>query len=127
MYPSYPRPGTLRVPLQELHDPGTGRLDAARAAEYLKVSLKQLAEASGKNYSTVHKTPSAPDLQPLLQSIKASLVILEDVFVDRAAVLAWLNHPHPDLGERTPLDVILEGHPDAVKNMLQAAVMGIPT
>jgi len=127
MYPSYPRPGTLRVPLQELHDPGNGRLDAAKVAEYLKVSLKQLAEASGKNYSTVHKTPSALDLQSLLQSIKTSLVILEDVFVDHASVLAWLNNPHPDLGQRTPLDVILLGHPDAVKNMLQAAVMGLPS
>ncbi|HEX6865395.1 MAG TPA: antitoxin Xre/MbcA/ParS toxin-binding domain-containing protein [Thermoanaerobaculia bacterium] len=127
IYPSHARPGSLRIPLQELHDPASGRLDASRLADYLKVPLKQLAEALGKSYSALHKTPAAPDVQPFLQSVKMSLVILEDVLRDRSAVLAWLNHPHADLGQRTPLDVILQGHPNAVKNMLQAAVMGTPS
>lgn len=127
MYPASARRGALQVPLQDLHDPRDGRLHAGRVAESLKIPLKQLAEALGKNYSTVHKTPTAPDVQSFLQSVKTILVILEDVLVDRPAVLAWLNHPHPDLGYRTPLDVILQGHPDAVKGMLQAAVMGIPS
>jgi len=113
--------------LQELHDPATGRLDACRVAEFLKIPLKKLAEGLGKNYSTVHKTPTAPSLQPRLQSIERILEILEDVFADRAQVLAWLNHPHPDLGKRTPLDVICEGYPDAVEDMLEAALMGIPS
>lgn len=127
IYPSHSRPGTLRVPLQELHDGKSGRLDAGRFAEYLGLSLKRLAEAMGKNYSAIHKTPASPDVQPFLQSVKTSLVILEDVLGNRSAVLAWLNHPHPDLGQRTPLDVILQGHPNAVRSMLQAAVMGIPS
>jgi hypothetical protein len=127
IYPSTSRPGSLRIPLQELHDGRSGRLDAAKFAGYLDRPLKQIAEGMGKKYSAVHKTPAAPDLQPFLQSVKTSLVILEDVFSTRSAVLAWLNHPHPDLGERTPLDVILQGHPDAVKHMLQAAVIGTPS
>src|SRR5882724_2731294 len=94
--------------LQELHDPETGRLDAGRVAEFLKIPLKQLAAGLGKNYSTVHKTPAAFTLQPALQSIKRSLEILEKVFEDRSVVLAWLNNPHPDLGRRTPMEVILE-------------------
>jgi len=127
IYPSHSRLGTLWVPLQELHDGKSGRLDATRFAEYLDLPLKRLAEAMGKNYSAIHKTPASPDVQPFLQSVKTSLVVLEDVLGNRSAVLVWLNHPHPDLGQRTPLDVILQGHPNAVKNMLQAAVMGIPS
>jgi antitoxin Xre/MbcA/ParS-like protein len=115
------------VTLQELHDPETGRLDASRVAEYLKVPLRQLAGALNKNYSTVHKTPSAPSLQPALYSIKRILEILEQVFVDRPAVLAWLNSPHPDLGRRTALEVILQGYPDAVEDMLEAALTGTPS
>lgn len=117
----------VAVSLQELHDPETGRLDAGQLAEYLKVPLKQVAQALGKSYGAVHKTPSAPDLQPRLRSIKRTLEILEQVFPNRAGVLAWLNNPHPDLGRRTPLEVILEGYPDAVKGMLEAALMGIPS
>lgn len=113
--------------LQELHDPETGRLDAARFAEYLKIPLKQLASAVGKDYGAVHKTPTSPALQPALRSIKRSLEILEQVFVDRPAVLAWLNSPHADLGRRTPLEVILQGHSDAVEDMLEAALTGLPS
>ena len=115
------------ITLQELHDPATGRLDASLVAEYLKVPLRQLASALGKGYSAVHKTPSAPALQPALRSIKRSLEILEQVLVDRPGVLAWLNSPHPDLGRRTPIDVILEGYPETVEDMLEAALLGIPS
>lgn len=120
-------PQPVTVSLQELHDPETGRLDASQIAEYLKVPLKQMAPALGKSYGAVHKTPSALDLQPTLQSVKRILEILEQVFPSRAGALAWLNNPHPDLGRRTPLEVILEGYPDAVKDMLEAALMGIPS
>jgi uncharacterized protein (DUF2384 family) len=75
----------------------------------------------------VHKTPSAPDLQPSLRSIKRILEILEQVFPTRAAALAWLNNPHVDLGRRTPLEVILEGYPVAVEDMLEAALIGLPS
>jgi hypothetical protein len=116
-----------QVTLRDLHDPNTGRLDAARIAEFLKVPLKQLAGGLGKNYSTVHKTPSAPALQPALRSIKRILEILDQVFANRSTALAWLNSPHPDLGQRVPLDVILEGHPDAIEDMLEADLMGTPS
>ena len=116
-----------QVTLQDLHDPETGRLDAARIAEYLKIPLKQLAGGLGKSYSTVHKTPAAPALQPVLRSIKRILEILNQVFVNRSTALAWLNSPHPDLGQRVPLDVILEGYPDAVEDMLEAALTGTPS
>ena len=115
------------VTLQELHDPETGRLDASRFSEYLKVPLRQFAGALNKNYSTVHKTPSALALQPALRSVKRIVEILEQVFADRSAVLSWLNSPHPDLGRRTPLDVILQGYPDAVEDMLEAALTGTPS
>lgn len=116
-----------QVTLQDLHDPNTGRLDAVRIAEYLKVPLKQLAGGLGKNYSTVHKTPSAPALQPILRSIKRILEILDQVLANRSTALAWLNSPHPDLDQRVPLDVILEGHADAVEDMLEAALTGTPS
>ena len=115
------------VVLQELHDPATGRLDAAKIAEYLAVPLAQLARALGANYATVHKTPAALPLQERLLPIKRTLVILSDLFRDQRTVRAWLNSPHPDLGKRTPLAVILEGHGDAVATILENAIEGIPS
>jgi uncharacterized protein (DUF2384 family) len=40
---------------------------------------------------------------------------------------AWLNSPHPDLGEKTPLEVILGGQADAVVTLLENAIAGLPS
>jgi Protein of unknown function (DUF2384) len=118
---------SLAVPLQQLHDPRTGLLDASRIAEYLELPLKQLSGALGRNYSTVHRTPTAPAIQETLGSIKRSLEILEQVLVDKATILAWWNSPHPDLGRKTPMQVLLEGRAQIIEDMLEAALEGIPS
>lgn len=115
------------VRLQQLHDPATGRLDAGRVANYLSLPLKQLSDALGRNYSTIHRTPTAPALQDPLRSIKRSLEILEGILGDHASVLAWWNSPHPDLGRRTPMEVLLEGRVQVIEDMLEAALEGIPS
>jgi hypothetical protein len=115
------------VALTELHDPASGRIDARRVAAYLNISLKDLAAALEKNYTTVQKTPTAASLQGALRPIKRSLQILEEVLGDRISVLAWWNSPHPDLGLRCPLEVLLRGQGQSVADMLEAAVMGTPS
>ena len=68
--PATPSEGGVAVAtvgLEELHDPESGRLDARRIAEYLDIPLRALADALGKKYTTVHKTPAAPSLQPDLR------------------------------------------------------------
>ncbi len=117
----------LQVSLLELHDPDTGLLDSERVAQYLRIPLRQLAGALGRNYSTVHKTPSAPSLQVPLRSIKKSLEILEQVLGSRAAALAWLNSPHPELDRHTPLEVLLDGGAPMIESMLEGALEGIPS
>lgn len=114
------------VRLQNLHDPQSGRIDAGRLADWLEIPLKVLAEALGKKYSTIHKTPSSMALQPVLRSIKRALEILEEVLGERGVVLAWLNNSHPDLGGRTPMEVILEGRPEVLEDMLEGALAGVP-
>ena len=117
----------LTVELAELHDPDSGRLDAQRIADYLDIPLTKLAAALDRNYRTLYKTPASPAVQPGLRPIKRSLDILSRVFGEPAIVRAWLNAPHPDLGQRTPLAVILEGHAQIVEGMLENAIERIPS
>jgi len=117
----------LRVTLQELHDQGTGRLDAKRIADYLGVPLKELARALGVKYTTAHKTPHSAALQDGLRPVKRCLEILASMIGDQATVRAWLNSPHPDLGMRTPIEVILNGRVGALSTILENALAGIPT
>lgn len=120
-------PVALEVPLRELHDPATGRIDAKKVAEFLAVPLAQLAEALNANYPTVYKTPAAPNLQEGLRPIKRSMDLISRVTRTPDDARAWLNNPHPDIGGRTPLAVILSGRADAVVTLLENALAGIPS
>jgi hypothetical protein len=121
-------PGVLLdVPLTELHNPDSGRIDASRVAEFLGVALPQVAAAVGAGYATVHKTPDASSLQKGLGPIKRSLALLSRATRNRRDARAWLNSPHPDLEEKTPLEVMLSGHADAVVTLLENAIAGLPS
>lgn len=120
-------PAGFGVRLKELHDEKSGRIDAVKVAIFLGVSLAQLAESLGAKYTAVHKTPAAPSLQEGLAPIKRSLEILSELISDPADIRAWLNSPHPDLEDRTPIQVILEGHAGALRTILENAISGIPT
>jgi antitoxin Xre/MbcA/ParS-like protein len=117
----------LDVSLTELHDPRSGRIDASKVADFLGVALPQVAAAVGASYGAVHKTPDAPSLQKGLGPMKRSLTLLSRATRSRRDARAWLNTPHPDLGEKTPLDVILDGHADALVTLLENTVAGLPT
>jgi CheY-like chemotaxis protein len=113
--------------LAELHDPSTGRLDAGRIAEYLGVALSGFAKASDMTVAGLHKSPASGSLQEVLIPIARSLTILFQLLGSKESVRTWMNSPHPDLGGRTPISVILEGKARAVSDMLEAALAGQPS
>ena len=115
----------LYVPLPEVHDE-SGRIDASKVAEFIGIGLPQLAAALGASYPAVHKTPDAPSLQRGLAPIKRTLSLLDRATRNRKEARAWLNSAHPDLEEKTPLEVILSGHADAVVTLLENAINGHP-
>jgi Antitoxin Xre/MbcA/ParS C-terminal toxin-binding domain len=116
------------VYLVNLHNPDSGRLDAQRIAEYFDVPLTQLATGIGRPYHGLHKTPDSPAAQEALWPIKRALNILAEVTGENdAAIRAWLNTPHPDLGGISPLQAILTGHALEVEGMLAGAMAGIPS
>ena len=117
----------LSVEMHELYSPVSGRLDARRVADFLGVSLAQLATAVGKNYQGLYKTPDSPAVQEALYPIREVLRILTAAIDDGSMVRMWLNTPHPNLGGRTALRVILDGDADVVANMLADALAGMPS
>jgi DNA-binding NarL/FixJ family response regulator len=120
-----PSAARLATEFSPLRDRETGRLDAKRIAEYLDVPLKQFAEAIRENYKALHKTPSKASLQDKLLPIERTISLLDERLRDRGRVRAWLHTPHPDLGNRTALGVILEGHAVIVSDMLESAAAGL--
>jgi len=86
----------------------------AAAAERARVLIAQHAELA----SLASKQGEA-----VQQSIEMLALKLQDV----GAILKWLQTEQPDLGMRTPMDVMRGGHADAVAGMLLDALKGIPS
>jgi response regulator RpfG family c-di-GMP phosphodiesterase len=118
---------TIEIPLRELHDPETGRIDAKKLADFLAIPLAKLATSVDVLPATAHKSPSAPSLQEHLQPIKRASDLVMRATGSQRDARAWLNNPHPDLDGRTPLDVMLSGQADAVTTLLENALAGIPS
>jgi uncharacterized protein (DUF2384 family) len=120
-------PSTAAVALEALHSPRTGRIDASRVAEFLAVPVSRIASALDASYPAVHKTPDAASLQERLAPMKRALELVSQVTRDRREALAWLNNPHPDLGNDTPLQVLLRGHANVLVTLLENAIAGVPS
>jgi len=110
--------------IKDLHDPETGRLDAARVARHLNESLAFVAAALGRNYSTVAKTPAAASLQERLRDFKRIIEVLEHMFGGAEGMRIWMNTPHPDLDGQTPRDVIASGRVAVVRGMIDGPLSG---
>jgi DNA-binding response OmpR family regulator len=124
------QPGLHRVAahvLPELHDPVTGRLDAGRIADYLGIPLSAFVKFAEISVAGLHKSPASLSLQERLIPAARSLTILSQLLGSKETVRTWMNSPHPDLGGRTPISIILEGKARAVSDMLEAALAGQPS
>jgi CheY-like chemotaxis protein len=106
----------------------SGRLDAARIAGALGITLKQLATAIDVRYTTVHKTPDGPALQPRLEPFANVLAMLDEVFAgDLGRVAKWLQSKQESLGNKTPREAMLgPGGVSAVQQFVAGAWMGEP-
>ena len=111
--------------IHALHDPGSGRIDARRLAEYLDVPLAALARAVGKDYKAVFKSPASAPLQPRLAPIHRTVVATERVFSDRTSALAWLNSPNGEFGGKTPLSLVMSGKAEAVADLVEGTLAGV--
>lgn len=114
-----------RAILPELHDAGTGRLDAQKVADFIGLPLKQLSEGLGLNYKGVHRNPSAASFQRALMPVKRSLEYLQRAFQKPEIIRAWLNTQHPMLEGRTSIETILEGKAFALERLLGNAWEGV--
>jgi hypothetical protein len=121
-----PGAGVLRVPLPDVRNERSGRIDARRAADYLGISLRQLTGALQIPYARVHKTPDAVGLQPLIAPMIRVLELADAAFGNREAVLMWMNRPLHELENDSPLAVMLAGEAGAVETLLENVRSGIP-
>jgi uncharacterized protein (DUF2384 family) len=111
-----------------LHDTATGDLNAFAIADVLGLSKDEIATYVGYTVRGLTNNPASKRAQPQLQRLHAILERTRDLFADRTLEHAriWLKAPHPTLGYRTPMTLLLEGHSDAVEDVLSMIETGQP-
>lgn len=111
----------------ELLDPASGRVDAARVAAWLGVSLEDVAAVVGQPAGVVRADPTAPALQERLEDV-AFVVggLLNLLGGARELAFIWLNAPHPDLDSDSPLRVMRGGELAVVVDLIDDALSGAP-
>lgn len=102
----------------------SGRLSAHKVAEAFGISLSRLAELGGRQKQALSKTPDSPRLQEFLRPFER-VARLRSVFPDED-FRAWLRRPMGDLGDQSPLDLILSGRIDVVADYAEDMLLGTP-
>jgi len=105
------------------HEP-TGRLDAARVARTMGLTLSQVARAIGVTPSALSKRPAAGAAQAGLRELESAWAMLLDMLGGEELARAWLHAGHPDFSGRPPLAYLSEGGARRLADYLRAAVAG---
>jgi hypothetical protein len=124
------RKTTAKAPahtVSDLHDPTSGRVDAARVAGFFGVSLAEVARILGRSPQSVHKTPDAPALQNSLGVLIRIATALTTLFGTPENARVWLNAPHPDLDTTRPIELVKQRKADVVAELLEDALLGHPS
>jgi uncharacterized protein (DUF2384 family) len=91
----------------------------------------ELAQALNTSEPTLHRWRRGTGGEPTpvymkrLEALEAFLKELDDLFADAQAARAWLDKSLRVLKDRTPRQMILEGHVDRVTGVLYALNAGM--
>jgi hypothetical protein len=85
----------------------SGRLDPARVAAAVGMTVPQLAECLELPEDALRSAPPSPELETMLEPFAMVIGIVRDVFGgDDKRVRAWLRTPRPELDGAAPLETM---------------------
>lgn len=105
--------------LARLADPDEHRLSPDKVAALLGVSRGELAKAAGVDRNTLARSPGNLRVQRLLSEIVRVLDRARSLTGDPDRAIVWFRHqPIEAYGFKTPQELVLAGHEDAVMAFL---------
>jgi hypothetical protein len=86
-----------------------------RMSERLRLPLAELAKLVHVHRNTLAKHPASPTVQKNLEPVVRILAAAEELTGDAGRAIVWFRYqPIPGHAGRTPLQLVEEGHADAV-------------
>lgn len=103
-----------------LAEPAKRFLAPARIARFLGLRRDDLARLSGVSRNTLTRAPQSPKVQARLAHILRVLKSAEESFGNADEAVLWFKfEPLADYDYKQPIDLVAEGHADAVLACLE--------
>jgi uncharacterized protein (DUF2384 family) len=118
--------GLLDHTLRATHNPESGRFDALRVAGELALKPNEIARILHRTPSGIQKNPDSPGFQAELGRIVRIVRDLLRLLDSIENVRIWLHAPHPELGDRPPLDFLFEGRVEVLETLVSMMKAGQP-
>ena len=112
--------------LQGLREPGSRTaLSPALLANALELPVQDLASLAKVHRNTLQLTPSSPKVQSAIRDVLRVLSAAHELTgeIDRA-VFWFRNHPIPDFGHRTAMQLVEMGKVQAVIDYIESRSAG---
>ncbi len=122
------RPRVFVDPLPSLRNSNSGRLDAELIAKAFGLTLKDMAKAIDKPYTSVHKTTDSQSIQELLlpfERVASALNSITDGKLELALKI-WLNAPNKAFPTHIPIDLVKQGRINILADSLEDVLLGHP-
>ena len=116
---------SLMFGVPTVHDE-TGDIRATELAGLFEVSQAQLARMSGLSRQLLHQSPRSSKVQRALRRLEYLFARTRNLAGSPANARIWLKMGHPDLEGVAPIDLLEEGHIEAVEDFLLAVETGSP-
>ena len=121
--------------IKEIHDPATGRVNALLFAEYLGLSVPEMARILRCSITTLRKNPTSPKLsnKQHLADLYIIIALLKDKLGENFRM--WLNTPNEQIGYyqsnyyftiRTPIELLCFGGENKFEKLI-TLIQGSPS
>lgn len=108
-----------------IHDE-TGDIQVTELVNLFEMSQAQLARILGVSRQTLNRSPRSVKVQRGLRRLEYLFARVRNLTGSPANARIWLKMGHPDFDGVAPIDLLEEGHIEAVENLLLAAETGLP-
>jgi hypothetical protein len=112
-------PTLLDDTINAMDGPEFGRFDALRIAQELALEITDVARILQRSPSGIRSDRDSRALQielaRLARLVRDLSLLLDD---SPARMRFWLRTPHPELGDRAPFDLLLQGQVEAIERLV---------
>lgn len=113
----------LMFGITEIHDE-TGDIKTEDLAQLFGVSRAQLARFAGISRQLLSRSPNSATVQRSLRRLEYLFARVRNLTGSTETARIWLKMGHPDFDGIAPIDLLAEGHLEAVEDLLGAIETG---